>query len=110
MLAVTAFAVPGLARAALTDCASAQMCLWGNNDFNWKIADRSGGSGTITILSGSANNQMDSWANRSGYVGCMYGASNGTGGRQTMGANSNDNNVAPWNSDEVSSLRTRYGC
>lgn len=87
------------------------MCLWGNNDFKRKIADRAGGSGTIVNLSGDANDEMDSWANRSAsYTGCGFGAANGGGDRQTFGRNSNDNNVAPWNSDEISSWRTRYGC
>jgi hypothetical protein len=40
----------------------------------------------------------------------MYGAFNGTGDRQGMAPEANDNNVSPLNSDEVSSWRTRYGC
>lgn len=110
-IVATAVIAPGLAGGALSDCASGRMCLWGNNDFKWKIADRAAGSGTIVNLTGDANNEMDSWANRSGsYIGCGYGAANGTGDRQQWGPNSNDDNVAPWNSDEVSSWRTRHGC
>jgi len=107
----TAISAPGFAGGALSDCSSGHMCLWGNNDFQWMIADRAAGSGTIVNLTGEANDQMDSWANRSAsYNGCGYGGANGTGDEQGFAANSNDNNVAPWNSDEVSSWRTRYGC
>lgn len=111
LVTAAAVAAPGVADAALSDCPSGHICLWGNNDYKWKIADRAAGSGTITNLGGDANNEMDSWANRSGtYRGCGYGGANGTGDRQTFNINSSDNNVAPWNSDEVSSWRTRYGC
>ena len=99
------------APAALSDCGGDRMCLWGNNDFQWKIGDRAHGSGTISNLSGDANNQMDSWANRSAtYTGCMWDDANGAGSSDSMGRNSNDSNVAPWNSDDKTSWRTRYGC
>jgi hypothetical protein len=105
------FVTPAVASATLSDCPSNHMCMWGNNDFRWMIGNRSAGSGTITNLSGDANDEMDSWGNRSASsTGCMYGDANGSGDRQTMARNSNDNNVAPWNSDEVSSWRTANGC
>lgn len=111
IIAAAGVAAPGVANAALSECPSDHMCLWGNNDFMWKIADRSAGSDTVVNLSGDANNQMDSWANRSAsYTGCGFGGSNGTGDRQTFGRNSNDNNVANFNSDEISSWRTANGC
>lgn len=98
------------AGASLSDCGSGRMCLWGNNDFKWKIGDRAAGGG-VTNLTGDANDEMDSWANRSAsWTGCMYDDPNGSGSTDTMGKNSNDNNVAPWNSDDKSSWRTRYGC
>ena len=103
------FLVPGGASAALSDCASNRMCLWGNNDFKWKIGDRAAGSSTITNLTGDSNDEMDSWANKSStYSGCMWSDANGSGDRQTL--HRNDNDVAPWNSDEVSSWRTAYSC
>jgi hypothetical protein len=111
IVAVTAVTVPGLASGSLSQCPSGNVCLWGNNDFQWLIGNRAGGNGTITNLSGDANNQMDSWANRSStYSACGYGGANGTGDRQGWSPNNNDSNVAPWNSDEISSWRTRYGC
>lgn len=106
-----AIIAPVAANAALSDCNTARMCMWANNDFKFEIGDRSAGSSTITNLSGDNNNEMDSWANKSSlYEGCMYGGANGTGDRQGMGVNSTDSNVGFANSDEVSSWRTRYGC
>ena len=112
MLAAAGFLTGvGPASASLSQCDSNNMCMWGNNDFLWLIGERGHGSSTVTNLSGDANDEMDSWANRStSYTGCMFGAANGSGDRQTMARASNDNNVAPWNSDEVSSWRTANGC
>lgn len=110
MILATALIAPGLASGSLSQCASGHVCLWGNNDFQWLIADRTAGSGTITNLTGEADNQMDSWANPSSYNACGWGAANGTGDAQPFAAADNDNNVAFFNSDEVSSWRTRYGC
>lgn len=111
IIASSAWAFSGAATAALSDCGSGRMCMWGNNDYMWKIGDRAAGEGDFKNLSGDKNDAMDSWANKSGsYIGCMYGSANGTGDEQTMAKNSNDNNVSPLNSDEVTSWRTRYGC
>lgn len=100
----------GSASAHLSDCNNNYMCMWGNNDFNWMLGERFHGNG-IANLPSWANDQMDSWANKSStYTGCMYQHSNAGGDRQTMGRASNDNNVAYWNSDEVSSWRTQHGC
>lgn len=83
----------------------------GNNDYQWMIGERAHGSATLVNLSGDKDNAMDSWSNESGtHSGCMYGAFNGTGDRQGMAPEANDNNVSPLNSDEVSSWRTRHGC
>jgi hypothetical protein len=112
IVAATGFAIaPTAAFAALSDCATGSMCLWGNNDFKYGIATRTAGSSTITNLSSAANDDMDSWANQSStYAGCMWSDANGSGDRQTLSRNSNDNNVSPANSDEVSSWRTAYAC
>lgn len=108
---------PGVvsANAALSDCKTStstnRMCMWGNDDFKWMIGNRQAGYTTIETLSGDADNEMDSWANRSAtYTGCMYSSSNGGGDKQVMGKVSNDDDVSPWNSDEVSSWRTKDGC
>lgn len=101
----------GVANAALSECNSNHMCMWGNNDFRWLIGERNHGSTTWTNLSGDKNDEMDSWANRSAtYTGCMAQHSNGSGDRQGMHRGDNDDNVAPWNSDEITSWRTRSGC
>ncbi|MDT0570620.1 hypothetical protein RM704_24710 [Streptomyces sp. DSM 3412] len=50
-------------------------------------------------------------ANRSAtHTGCMAEHSNGSGDKQDMHRNDTDDNVAPWNSDEITSWRTRNGC
>lgn len=110
IVASAAWATPMVADAGLSECGSNRMCLWGNNDFRWKVADRAHGSGRAN-LSGDANDEMDSWANRSAnYSGCMYEHANGRGDKQGMGKNSKDNNVNPANSDEVSSWKQNGGC
>lgn len=101
----------GPASAALSDCPSNYMCMWGNNDFKWMIGKRFHGNETIANLSGDANDEMDSWANRSAtHIGCMFEHAGGGGARQTMAKVSSDNNVAPWHSDEITSWRTKNGC
>ncbi|MER7420733.1 peptidase inhibitor family I36 protein [Micromonospora peucetia] len=105
------FLVPGVASAALQDCDSNHMCMWANNDFGVMIGERPHNQATVVNLSSTNNDRMDSWANRSAqYAGCMFSDAGGAGDRQTMGLNSNDNNVSPLNSDEVTSWRTANGC
>ncbi|MEU8671973.1 peptidase inhibitor family I36 protein [Streptomyces anulatus] len=111
MLVGSALMVTPVANAAISDCNNNNMCMWGNNDYQWMIGERAHGSATLVNLSGDNDNAMDSWSNESGtHSGCMYGAFNGTGDRQGMAPEANDNNVSPLNSDEVSSWRTRHGC
>ncbi|WP_181009222.1 peptidase inhibitor family I36 protein [Streptomyces sp. SM11] len=102
---------PSTANAALSQCNSNNMCLWGNNDFAWLIGERGHGQSSFANLSGEKNDEMDSWANRSAsYDGCMTEHANGGGDKQGMRRASNDNNVSPLNSDEVTSFRTSGGC
>lgn len=100
------------AQASLSQCTSTDTCIWGNNDFKWYLGSRNDGLGVGT-LSGEANNEMDSWANRSSGSSAGYDDPTPDGdddGCQTWSAVSNDNNVSPFNSDEVSSWRTNRGC
>ena len=107
----TSLTIAGTANAALTDCTGTQMCMWGNNDFVFLIAARTPLNSTIVNLTGDANNEMDSWQNRSPtYDGCMWANNDGTGDAQTSHKADSDNNVSPLNSDEVSSYRARVGC
>lgn len=110
ILSVSAFVITPPAAASFSQCNSGNVCLWGNNDFDWLLAERLGGSTSVWNLSNADNNRMDSWGNRSTFSGCGYGGFNGSGDKQTFGAGQRDDNVAPWNSDEVSSWKTRYGC
>lgn len=111
MLLLTSLAVATPAEAALEDCNSKYMCLWGNNDFKWMLVERYQGGYSWWNLTGDENDEMDSWANTSSeYRGCMAEHADGGGSRQTMARVSNDDNVAPWNSDEVSAMRSSGGC
>lgn len=112
ILATVGFLVNAVpAGAAFSQCNLDHMCMWGNNDFLWLIGERQHGNDVITNLTGERNDEMDSWANRSiTLAGCMYQHSNGGGDQQLMAKGSSDSNVAPWNSDEVTSWRTKFGC
>jgi len=110
MIAAAALVSPGMATASLSQCDTGNLCMWGNNDYDWLIGERAGNGGTVNLPS-DVNDEMDSWANTSStYSGCMYGDANGGGDKQTMRRVSRDNNVASWNSDEVSSWKTNGSC
>lgn len=108
-LALAGAGASGGAQAAFSDCDPGRSCIWGNNDYVWLIGERAAG-GDVVAITGDRNNQMDSWGNRTGTDSAGYDGSNGTGDCQTFGFNSRDNNVAFYNSDEVSSWRTDGGC
>lgn len=102
-------AAPGLA--ALNDCANNTTCIWADNDYKGDRQGRVHGQGNITNVSDLLNNRMDSWANRSAtYTSCGWDGKDGKNDDQTWNSVSNDNNVSPLSSDEVSSWRTKYGC
>ena len=97
------------ANAAFSSCASDKLCLWNDNDFSGSPSHtRNPNKGLLALTTG--NNNMDSWANRTTYDGRGYDKANGTGDCQSFGKGSNDNNVAPWNSDEISSTATNGKC
>lgn len=102
-------AVASSATASFSQCNPSNVCIWGNNDFNWFLRGIYSGTG-LTALSGSASNQMDSWANRTARTGAGHDYTTGTGDCQTWSAGTRDNNVNPANSDEVSSIRANRGC
>ena len=109
VLAMTAGGVAVSAQASFSECNANRSCMWGNNDFVFLIGERAPGGGLVN-LAGDRNNQMDSWGNRTTVNSAGYGSANGGGDCQTFTAGSRDNNVATWNSDEVSSWRTNRGC
>ncbi len=114
LLAGLAFFSANGASASLSQCTGTNMCAWGNNDFNWLIANQAHGQSNWIDPFNDANgenNQTDSWANRSAtYTGCLADSANGDGDRVTMAKASNDNNLAFFNSDEASGMRTKNGC
>jgi hypothetical protein len=90
------------------------MCAWGNNDYNWLIAAQVAGQNSWLDVFNDANgenDQTDSYANRSTtWTGCLSEDNDGGGNRVSMPRNSSDPNLASWNSDEASAMRTAYGC
>jgi hypothetical protein len=107
IFAALGFAAP--ASASFAECDANRACMWGNNDFQWLIGERAAGGGLVN-LTGDHNNQMDSWGNRTTRNAAGYGSTNGSGDCQTFSAGSRDNNVASWNSDEITSWKTNGGC
>lgn len=109
---VTSSLYGGVVSADIDGCSGTSTCLYDNNDYQGKIAARTHGEGAIKNLSASADNKMDSWANNSNtYKTCAWNGQNGTGDHDgSWNENSSDSNVAPWNSDVISSWRTKYGC
>jgi hypothetical protein len=100
----------GTAKAALNQCTGNKTCLWGNNGFDFLLSTRSENLGNLNLGAG-ATNRMDSWANLSAANTARGNDfANGAGSCQTFGKASNDTNVNPFNSDEVSSYRTNSGC
>lgn len=97
------------AQAAFSQCDDNRVCGWGNNDFNWLIIERNSGL-PLANHQGDANNELDSWANRSVTNARGYDGYNYQGECQTFWRGDSDNNVAPWHSDEVSSTSTSGGC
>lgn len=110
MIAGTVLVSPAVSQAALSQCNGSNTCLWGNNGFDWFLTGKAEGQGYSNLTS-ATDNRMDSWANRSvNFSACGRTNINGGGDGQTFQRNSNDDNVNPWNSDEVSSYRTNGSC
>lgn len=97
------------AQAAFEQCDSGRFCGWGNNDYLWLIIERNPGM-PLANHGGDANNEMDSWANRSTTNARGYDGYNFQGRCLTFTKGERDNNLAPWNSDMISSTSTSGGC
>ena len=97
--------------ADIDDCPSARTCLWEDNDYKGGRYGRESGDSTIVNLPAYINNDTDSFANTSGtFQSCAWSGSNGTGDRQDWEEYEQNSNLSPLNSDEISSLRTKFGC
>lgn len=90
-------------------CGANRACLYGNNDYKWKLSERAPGYGLYNLTSG-VNDEMDCWINLTRTNAAGYEYANGGGDCQTFAWCSRDNNVNFANSDEVSSWRTNRGC
>lgn len=110
-LAASVLSVGAASAHDIDNCSGTQTCLFNYNSYQDRVAARTHGEDTIKYVGDGANNKMSSWANNSNtYKSCGYDGSNGTGDAQNWDENSHDSDVAPWNSDEVSGWRTKYGC
>lgn len=113
-LTVAGLASPVAAQASLSQCDTNHMCAWGNNDYGWLLANQNHGQGSwLDVFNDGTgeNDETDSWANRSAlYTGCLAEDVDGGGDRLIMGKTSSDPNLAFFNSDMVSAMRTKNGC
>lgn len=71
--------------------------------------DRAPGGGIVNVT-GDRNDEMDSWKNITPRPARWYEDNDGRGSCSTLGADDSDNNVAFWNSDQLSSWATNGGC
>ena len=111
LLGAAFLTTPSSSSAALSDCTGlSSTCLWANNDFGVYITGKTSNLG-VSNLTASQEDRMDSWQNKSAlYNSAGYSGLSGNGDCQTFAKGQNDNNVNPFNSDEVSSYRTNRGC
>lgn len=113
-LAFASLAAPMSADAGISQCKTDKMCVWGNGDYNWLIAAQIHNQGSWLDVFNDANgenNQQDSWANRSAsYTGCLADDADGGGDRLTMKKSSSDGDLAWFNSNSTSAMRTKGGC
>lgn len=108
MMVATIFAGSQMsAHAGSGQCGASETCMWGNNDYKWLIFNENNFHGNIY---GEPNNEMDSWLNRSFSDSLGTAGRRGAGDCQSFDARESDNNVAPWNSDEISFVSTIGGC
>jgi hypothetical protein len=107
-MAVVALGTVGAAQ-AVEPCGTGRVCIYGNNDFAWKIGERDYGR-PVANIAAQYNDEMDSWINRLNSNAAWYDDANGGGGCHTLNANSNDPNVSILNTDDLSSWKTNGGC
>jgi len=114
LMAVGAIVMAGLGVGGVASadepCTYGWICVYGNNDFNWKMVSRGGGYGVANIAA-VYNDKMDSWRNTNAtHDAAWYHNSSGTGTCRTMRRASSDNDISFTDSDKLSSWRTDVGC
>jgi hypothetical protein len=112
LLAASAVVAPLSASASMSQCGSDHMCVWGNDNYDWLLANQIHGQvNWFDPFGAGQNNEDQSWANRSStYTGCVADGAYGSGGTITLSRNGEDPNLAVWNDNQGSSMRTAYGC
>jgi len=94
-----------MSSAAFSDCTSNYVCLWGNDYYQWMLIEKyTGQSGTN--LTGDAQNQTDSWGNRSTSNARAMDTYDG-GDCWTLSAGSRDGNSHPGTATGSHALRPR---
>ncbi|MBE7326037.1 hypothetical protein IEQ44_15425 [Nocardioides sp. Y6] len=98
----------------MSQCADNKVCVWGNNDYEWLLAAQLHGQRSwLDVFNNGKgeNNQNDSWANKSSrHDGCGVDKVDGGGDRITFWRDSRDPDLAWFNSNFVSAMRTTNGC
>lgn len=114
VLAASTVVAQPAAHAALSQCADNKVCVWGNNDYEWLLAAQLHGQRSwLDVFNNGKgeNNQNDSWANKSSrHDGCGVDKVDGGGDRITFWRDSRDPDLAWFNSNFVSAMRTTNGC
>ncbi|MFT4287402.1 hypothetical protein [Nocardioides sp.] len=102
-------AAPAFA-ADVSGCGGTKLCLYKDNGFQAKFSEREENKPLWNFAVGNRNT-LDSWANNSDvYDACGYDGLDGTGDTDNWQHNHNDDDVAPWNSDDKESATTKTGC
>lgn len=94
-------------------CGVESTCIWDLEDFQDRLVNRDEGLGWNN-LAVSARNRNESWANnsenRNACAAGGLGGSEGSGGLLDWPVDGHDDATAPWNDNEVESLKTNGPC
>ncbi|QBJ97239.1 hypothetical protein ERC79_15775 [Rhodococcus sp. ABRD24] len=102
--------MPGTALAGSNLRRVNQVCIYDNQGFGAQLGWRWGTSTNVENMSGTANDKLSSWENRSSAHAAWYEHGNGQGICHTMFAFSENSYVGFADNDEASSWKTRGAC
>jgi hypothetical protein len=91
-------------------CAANRACIYLDDDWSGLIDIPRAPGGGIRNVNAGDNDEMDSWENRTSTRAAWYHNANGGGDCVNMNANSEDDDINVFDSDELSSWRTNRGC
>ncbi len=97
----------------IDNCGTESTCIWDLEDFQDRLVNRGENNGWWNLPT-TARNRNESWANNSeDHNSCAAGGLNGSqesGGLQDWEIDGHDDAQAPWNDNEVESLKTSSRC